>query len=53
MPFANSSLSTGELFLIFILYADTLLSINHIAQLFEPCYDTIHTRLCEGEAHGF
>ena len=42
-PFANSSLSPGELLLIFILYADTLLSINQIAQLFESCYDTIHT----------
>ena len=49
-PFANTSLSPGELLLVFILYADTLLSINQIAQLFEPCYDTIHMQLREGEA---
>jgi hypothetical protein len=48
--FANSRLSPGELLLIFILYADTLLSINQIAQLFDPRYDTIHTQLREGEA---
>ena len=49
-PFANTSLSPAELLLVFILYADTLLSINQIAQLFESCYDTIHTQLREGEA---
>lgn len=49
-PFANSRLSPGELLLIFILYADTLLSINQIAQLFETCYDTVHTQLREREA---
>ena len=48
--FANTQLSRGELLLTFILYADTLLSINQIAQLFESCYDTIHTQLREGEA---
>lgn len=36
--------------LIFILYADTLLSINQIAQLFDPCYDMVHTQLREWEA---
>ena len=49
-PFATTQLSPGELLLIFILYADTLLSINQIAQLFEPCYDTVHTQLREEEA---
>jgi hypothetical protein len=49
-PFANSGLTPGELILIFILYADTLLSINQIAQLFDPCYDTVHAQLREGEA---
>jgi transposase-like protein len=49
-PFANSRLTPGELLLVFVLYADTLLSINQIAQLFDPCYETIHARLREGEA---
>ena len=49
-PFANSQLTPGELLLVFVLYADTLLSINQLSQLFEPCYETIHTRLREGEA---
>lgn len=49
-PFENTQLTPGELLLIFILYADTLLSINQIAYLVEPCYDTIHSRLREGEA---
>ena len=50
-PFANSGLTPGELLLIFILYADTLLSINQIAQLFDPCYDTVHAQLREGKPH--
>ena len=49
-PSANTQLSPGELLLVFILYADTLLSIDQIAQLFEPCYDTVHAQLREGEA---
>ena len=43
------SVSLNELLLIFILYVDTLLSINQVAQLFESCYDTIHTELRERE----
>ena len=35
---------------MFVLYADTLLSINQIAQVVDPCYETIHARLREGEA---
>ena len=49
-PFANSQLTPSELLLTFILYADTLLSINQIAQLIDPCYDTVHMQLREGEA---
>jgi len=42
-PFTNTQLLPGELLLVFILYADTLLSINQIAQLFDPCYHIVHT----------
>ena len=33
-----------------ILYADTLLSINQVAHLFETVYDTVHTTIREVEA---
>jgi transposase-like protein len=49
-PFEGRTLSPGEIVLIFVLYADTLLSIHQIAQLFDPVYNTIHTTLREGEA---
>ena len=49
-PFEGRTLSPGEIVLVFVLYADTLLSIHQISQLFEPVYNTIHTTLREGEA---
>mgnify|MGYP000321381269 FL=1 len=49
-PFEGRTLSPGEIVLVFVLYADTLLSIHQIAQLFDPVYNTIHTTLREGEA---
>ena len=48
-PFEGRTL-TGEIVIAFVLYADTLLSIHQIAQLFEAVYDTIHTTIREGEA---
>ena len=55
-PFEGRTLTPGEIVIAFILYADTLLSIHQITQLFEAVYDTIHTTIREGEAafeHGF
>ena len=49
-PFEGRILSPGEIVLVFVLYADTLLSIHQIAQLFDPVYNTIHATLGEGEA---
>ena len=49
-PFEGRILTPGEIVIAFILYADTLLSIHQIAQLFEAVYDTIHTTIREGEA---
>ena len=49
-PFEGRTLSPGEIVLVFVLYADTLLSIHQIARLFDPIYNTIHTTLREGEA---
>lgn len=43
-PFATSHLTLTEILFIFILYADMVLSSNQIVQLFEPWYDTIHSR---------
>lgn len=41
-PFYDSELTPGEFLITFILYADTLLSINQIAALLSPCYMTLH-----------
>ena len=41
-PFYNSELTAGEFLIAFILYADTLLSINQIAPLLDHAYNTIH-----------
>ena len=49
-PFEGRTLTPGEIVIAFVLYADTLLSIHQIAQLFEAVYDTIHTTIREGEA---
>ena len=40
----------GEIVIAFVLYADTLLSIHQIAQLFDAVYDTVHTTIREIEA---
>ena len=48
-PFYNSELAPGEFLIAFILYADTLLSINQIAFLLSPSYKTLHDRIRELE----
>lgn len=48
-PFEGRTLTPGEILIAFALYADTLLSINQIAQLFNSVYDTIHTTIREVE----
>ena len=35
----------GEFLIAFVLYADTLLTINRIAFLISPCYKTLHDRI--------
>ena len=42
-PFKGQTLSLCETVIAFVLYADTLLSIHQIAQLFDAVYDTVHT----------
>ena len=49
-PFEGRTLAPGEVIIAFVLYADTLLSINQVAQLFEAVYDTVHTTIREVEA---
>jgi hypothetical protein len=49
-PFEGRLLTPGEILIAFVLYADTLLSINQITQLFDSVYDTIHTTIREVEA---
>ena len=49
-PFEGRTLTPGEIIMAFVLYADTLLTINQIAQLLEAVYDTVHTTICEAEA---
>ena len=46
-PFEGCTLTPGEIGIAFVLYADTLLSINQIAQLFDAIYDTAHTTIRE------
>jgi transposase-like protein len=46
-PFEGRTLTPGEVIIAFVLYADTLLSINQVAQLFEAVYDTVHTTIRE------
>jgi ribosomal protein S27AE len=48
-PFYDSELAPGEFLIAFILYADTLLSINQIAFLLSPCYKTLRDRIRELE----
>jgi hypothetical protein len=49
-PFERCALTPGEIIIAFVLYADTLLSIHLIAQLFDAVYDTVHTILRKVEA---
>ena len=49
-PFEGRTLTPGEVIIAFVLYADTLLSINQVAQLFEAVYDTVHKTIREVEA---
>ncbi|TSD09236.1 IS1595 family transposase [Haloglomus irregulare] len=49
-PFEGRTLTSGEIAIAFVLYADTLLSIHQITQLFDAVYDTIHTTIREIEA---
>ncbi len=49
-PFERRTLTPGEVVIAFVLYADTLLSINQVVQFFEAVYDTVHTTIREVEA---
>lgn len=49
-PFHGRTLSPGKIVIAFALYADTLLSINQITQLFDAVYNTVHTTIQELEA---
>lgn len=49
-PFSEKDLSAGEVLLAFILYADTLLSINQIAIVLDHAYNTVHTAIRDLEA---
>jgi len=49
-PFGGRALTPEEILVAFVLYADTLLSINQIAQLFDSVYDTVHTTIREVES---
>jgi hypothetical protein len=42
--------SLDEIGIAPVLYADTLLSMHQITQLFDAVYDTVHTTIREGEA---
>jgi ribosomal protein S27AE len=48
-PFYDSELAPGEFFIVFMLYADTLLSINQTAFLLSPSYKTLYERITETE----
>lgn len=49
-PFYDSELALDEFLIVFILYADTLLSISQIAFPLSPSYKTLYDRLKETEA---
>ncbi len=49
-PFEGRTLTPEEIIIGFVLYADSLLSINQVAQLFEAVYDAVHTSIREVEA---
>jgi len=48
-PFYNSNLAPGEVLIAFVLYADTLLSINQIAPLLSPRYKTLFEQIKDAE----
>jgi transposase-like protein len=55
-PFYDSELASGEFLVAFILYADTLLSINQIAPLLDRTYKTVFEAIKDVEtafARGF
>lgn len=45
----DSGLTPGEFLIAFVLYADTLLSINQIALFLSPCYKTLRETIRETE----
>jgi len=49
-PFYDAELAPGEFLVAFILYADSLLSINQIAPLLGRAYNTIHSAIRDVEA---
>lgn len=49
-PFYDSELAGGEFLVAFVLYADTLLSINQIAPLFDRTYKTVFEAIKDVEA---
>lgn len=48
-PFYNSELTPGEFLVAFVLYADSMLSINQITPLLAHAYNTVHTAIREVE----
>lgn len=48
-PFYESELTPGEFLIVFVLYTDTLLSINQLAFLLSPCYKTLREAIREPE----
>ncbi len=48
-PFHEKHLSSGEMLLTFVLYANTLLSISQIAVLFDRAYGTVYYAIREVE----
>jgi len=55
-PFYDSELAPGEFLVAFVLYADTLLSINQIAPLLDRTYKTVFEAINDVEtafARGF
>lgn len=49
-PFYNSEITGGEFLIAFVLYADTLLSINQIAPLLDHAYNTVYEGIRRMEA---
>ena len=49
-PFYDSELAPGEFLVAFILYADTLLSVNQIAPLLDRAYKTVFDAINDVEA---